>query len=540
MKVKLFFLFALLLTIGIEMFAQQIPQRKTPQGSSNSARKAKPDNLVPVFKDNLLKLPSVITKSGAYDTLTIRFQYGNMGEIKHIESKNEVGLTETFSFRHLKSKIIYTYVTVDDSTIIDTLYTNDGLLTKDHYYSYIYENRKLVEIKPTSCLGNHYTIFYDDAGNAIEQVRVLPPLWKGDEEVTQTAVYKYDEALKTKFFFSTDWYFCPLSSNVDDVYRLPSGSLFGIGSENLVKEVMNNSKSSTYLYDYKSFDESGYPTHYVINEDPDYETGSSVLADYKISYVIPVDIRNGKWGCIDKNMKQLVAYKFDTATYKDFSFDGKTISCTKSDISICMDTVGNMLNLKTNAGKSYNTICDAITAGDIEAINKFIDFSVNLNIQYKYRNKTYWNDDIIDGYPIELLVSSSNEEIKKNIVELLGLFFDHGLDINIKATFYPMSTEVIRSGFSKDDKIKMLQILLDNHANINEIGQNRNTPLMELCDIQAVYGTIGCSNAYDIAKFMIEHGADPAIKNIEGNTAIKISKKTNCTELIDLLSTKKK
>jgi hypothetical protein len=289
-----------------------------------------------------------------------------------------------------------------------------------------------------------------------------------------------------------------------------------------------------------SFDESGYPTHYVINDKSNYQTGSSIHADYKISYIVPVDVKNGNWGCVDKNGNQLISYKFDTATYKDVSFDGKVISCTKSGIKICMDTVGNRLCLKTKAGKSYNTICDAITLGDIEAINYFIDFGVDLNAQYKYRNKTYWTDDVIDGYPVELLLNSANLDIKKNVVELLGLFVDHGLNITNKTSFYTMMAEVVRIKFPKDDKINLLKILLDNHANVNEMGENRNTPLMELCDIQATYGTSSCSDVYDVAKFLIEHGADPTIKNVEGNTAIKIAKKTNCKELIDLFNQSKK
>ena len=558
MKLKLFFLFAFFLTSSIEIYSQQTPQRKTPKGSSNATQNANINNKVSPYKDNLLKLPSVIIKSTARDTLTIRFEYGNNGEIKQIESKNKVGITQTFSFQYLKSKIIYTYVSADDSTNIDTLYMSDGLITKDNYYSYIYDNRKLVEIKSKYRTGDHYTIQYDEAGNAIEQVRVIPPMMKDDEKVTQVGLYTYDETIKAKFFFSTDWYFCPISSLVNDLYGMPSGSLLGLGSSNLVTKVVNDSQFHACKFDYLSFDESGYPTHYTISEletviDENYEettnindevrkeTGkSTLLTDYKISYIIPVDIKNGKWGCVDKNMKQIISYKFDTATYKDLSFDGKTILCKKSDFNISMDTVGNMLSLKT-FNKSYNTICDAIVSGDVDAIKNFIDFGVNLNVQYKYRNKTYWVDNVLDDYPISLLlnIDSKNYGVKKNISELFGLFIKNGFNINDKTSFYTIIVQVVRGDFSKDDKIKMLQILLDNHANVNEIGKNGNTPLMELCIMQTVFQN-KCSDISDVSKFLIEHGADPTIKTPAGNTAIKMAKKSNCNELIELLNKKKK
>jgi hypothetical protein len=534
MKTKLVLLFVFLSTRSIELYAQQ------PQGSSNANQIAIPNHQVSPYQDNLVKLPFVIMKSTALDTLTIRFDYGNENEIRQIESKNKAGITETISFRYVKSKIIYTQETIDDETKIDTLYTNDGLITEDPNYSYIYSNRKLVKIKSRYSFGDHYNIRYDEAGNAIEMIRIIPPLMKGDEKVTQLFTFDYDETLKARFFFTTDWYFCPIYSFSDDGYELPSASLFGLGSNNLVKESGNGRIDASFFYEYLSFDESGYPTHYTISQSSDYKPGKQVVADYKISYIIPVNIVNGKWGCVDKNSSQIIPYKFDTATYKDFSFNGKVISCTKSGIRICMDTVGNMLSLKTNAGKSYNTICDAITSGDVIAIKNFIDFGVNLNAQYKYRYKDFWNDNIRDGYPGELLLTSVNLDIKKAIAELFGLFIAHGFNINDKTSFYSMIVQVIRSEFSKDDKIKMLQMLIDNHANVNEIGKNSNTALMELCDNQRVFGISSCTDVYDIAKFLIENGADPAIKNPQGNTAEKISKKTNCNELIDLLIQNKK
>jgi hypothetical protein len=555
MKLKLFLLFSFMLTSGIQLYSQQSPQRKTMQGVSNPTQVASSNNQ----GFNIQKSPSIIIKSTPRDTITIRFEYGNNGEIKKIESKNKAGITETFSFQYLRSKIIYTFVSANNETSVDSVYLTDGLITKDANYSYIYENRKLVEIKSPSRIGDHYTIRYDEAGNAIEQIRVIPPMMKDDDEVTQVGTYTYDETLKSKFFFSTDWYFCPISSFGDDLYGLPSGSLFGLGSSNLVTKVVNNSKYYTSKYSYLTFDESGYPTHYTISEletviDENYEettnindevrkeTGKSTLfADYKITYIIPVNVINGKWGCVDKNGKQIISCNLDTATYKDFSFDGKVISCTKSGIKIRMDTAGNMLSLETNAGNSYNTICDAIKVGDVEAIKKFIDFGVDLNIQYKYRYKDQWNDQMMDGYPIDLLmnIETKNDGIRKNIAELFSLFIKNGLNINANTSFYTLLVQVIRGDFSKDDKIKMLQILIDNNANVNEIGKNGNTPLMELCIMLTVFQH-KCSDVYDISKFLIEHGANPTIKNAAGNSAIKMIKKSDCYELIELLNKKEK
>jgi len=89
---------------------------------------------------------------------------------------------------------------------------------------------------------------------------------------------------------------------------------------------------------------------------------------------------------------------------KSFKF---AIRCIKDN-----STSKSTTQTETNAVKSYNTICDVINSGDVEAIKNFINSGIDLNKQYKYEYKTNW---MVDSYPVEMLFKSKNNFICDNI-----------------------------------------------------------------------------------------------------------------------------
>jgi len=292
MKTNLFFLSAiLLLTISLTSQAQQNPPaKKTPPPGSKAYTVAKTAEQSGASKQGVTsKLPSVIVKISNNDTLTITFEYGTNRELKKVNATNAKGEKETILFQYTGTSVSYTHSYPDypDQNETGTLTTNGNLVTKDKYYEYIYKDNRLVEHRPLMKTMSSYTIDHDNAGNAVQQIRVIPPLMGDDDEVIQTATYKYDMNVKCPYFFSTDngIQSVYVGDPSDDVYRMCNSGLFGTASPNLLIQVTNDSKPFVYQYKYLSFDESGYPTHYAIYEISDFDHSSDRLSDYTITYI---------------------------------------------------------------------------------------------------------------------------------------------------------------------------------------------------------------------------------------------------------------
>ena len=291
MKPNVFFLSAtLLLTIILTSQAQQNPPaKKTPPPGSKAYTAVKtPDQSGASKQDVTSKLPLVIVKISNNDTLTITFEYGTNRELKKVDATNAKGEKETIIFQYTGTSVSYThsYRTYPDQNETGTLTTNGKLVTKDQFYQYIYKDNRLVEHRPLMKTMSSYTINHDNAGNAMEQIRVIPATMGDDEVVTQVARYEYDMNVKCPFFFSTDNGIQSVfvGDPSDDVYRMCNAGLFGTASPNLLKQVTNDSKPNVYQYKYLSFDDSGYPTHYAIYEISDFDHSSYRLSDYTITY----------------------------------------------------------------------------------------------------------------------------------------------------------------------------------------------------------------------------------------------------------------
>jgi len=76
-------------------------------------------------------------------------------------------------------------------------------------------------------------------------------------------------------------------------------------------------------------------------------------------------IKNGKTGCVDKNLKQIIDFKFDPAVFSNFSFAKDGIACTKSGKAIMLDKKGNEIVVKT--------LAEAIATNDEKAFRVAIN-----------------------------------------------------------------------------------------------------------------------------------------------------------------------
>lgn len=73
---------------------------------------------------------------------------------------------------------------------------------------------------------------------------------------------------------------------------------------------------------------------------------------------------------------------------------------------------------------------------------------------------------------------------------------------------------------------KIIELLLDNHAYIDAASPNASTPLM----LAAKYGTI------DVVKQLLDAGADPSLKNVQGLTAIDFAMQVQRDDIVKAIA----
>ena len=75
-------------------------------------------------------------------------------------------------------------------------------------------------------------------------------------------------------------------------------------------------------------------------------------------------------------------------------------------------------------------------------------------------------------------------------------------------------------------QVPTMRLLLDNHAYIDAASPNGSTPLM----MAAMYGTV------DAVRLLIEAGADPALKNAKGLSAIEFARQVQREDIVLLVA----
>ncbi len=153
--------------------------------------------------------------------------------------------------------------------------------------------------------------------------------------------------------------------------------------------------------------------------------------------------------------------------------------------------------------KEYSELMKAIENKDKKAVESFMNKGFDLNISYN-----------IDGYyeQVPLMRAVILEEIK--IAELL---IENGADINLKSD--KTGTTILSQALEGKNK-NLVELLLKNGADPKiPSGYFRETPLIQIMN-EGYYGPDNEKNLSDITVLLLEYGADPNIKNEDGETAL--------------------
>jgi uncharacterized protein YqkB len=221
---------------------------------------------------------------------------------------------------------------------------------------------------------------------------------------------------------------------------------------------------------------------------------------------------NAKYGYINKNGEEVIPAIYSEAG----QFNNGLATVTLNGESMRITKTGEKYI------NEYNNICEAIYANDNDAIRQMVKNGADLNVYYKYKIKNQFGDE--QSYPIHVLFYYGSGN--KDIYEIFKLFLDNGLDIKND----DLINKIIYSCYLKKDRIRMMQLLLTKNINVNEQDYEGTTVIKRLCQFNC-----NCDDDYEIAKLLLEHGADPTIKDKKGTNAIKAAKEHNCDQLINLL-----
>ena len=107
----------------------------------------------------------------------------------------------------------------------------------------------------------------------------------------------------------------------------------------------------------------------------------------------------------------------------------------------------------------------------------------------------------------------------KGQLELAEKMVKKGADVN-KTGWTPLHYA------ASTGQVKMIALLLENHAYIDAESPNGSTPLM----MASMYGSP------ESVKLLLDEGADPLLKNQQGMTALQFAKQANRVDAVELMS----
>jgi uncharacterized protein len=107
----------------------------------------------------------------------------------------------------------------------------------------------------------------------------------------------------------------------------------------------------------------------------------------------------------------------------------------------------------------------------------------------------------------------------KGLLPVVVKLIERGADVN-KPGWAPLHYAATRG------HLEVMNVLLENHAYIDAASPNGSTPLM----MAALYGTPSA------VKLLLEAGADPSLKNIQGMTAIDFAQRDNRRDSAEIIA----
>lgn len=196
--------------------------------------------------------------------------------------------------------------------------------------------------------------------------------------------------------------------------------------------------------------------------------------------------------------------------------------------------------------QDYDSLANAVYEKDLNKINEILDSGVNVDITTADHPATVlYLASGFEGYEdvVSLLVSrGANVNFKGedgktplmwaagNSYPITKILIDNGAKINEKAN--DGMTAFLQSCFgilSKKVTTDVLDLLLKNGANVNDVLTSKDAPGWTAL----LFASINCD--YDLAKYLIQHGAKVNHTSDEGTTALSLAKQEKFDNIIMLL-----
>ncbi len=174
-----------------------------------------------------------------------------------------------------------------------------------------------------------------------------------------------------------------------------------------------------------------------------------------------------------------------------------------------LDRVTALLDAGAKINRANNNggtpLMYAVLGGDPRIVKLLLDHDVELNAKAE------------NGWSAVMIAAA------KGYVDVLAMLLDKGADPTL-ADVYSW-TPLMRAGFEKRASVVKL-LLEDDRVDVNRRGENGITAL----HLAATQGYV------EIARLLVEHGADPQIKDNFDRTAYLIAGQRKQTDLLDVLS----
>jgi len=124
---------------------------------------------------------------------------------------------------------------------------------------------------------------------------------------------------------------------------------------------------------------------------------------------------------------------------------------------------------------------------------------------------------------------------KKNLINILQILIENGADVNVKMPTGCSPLHHLCQYYQHDDLTDVIQLVVQNRADVNARSSIGWTPLHSLCENYEQKGDV----LFESIKFLVEMGADVSAESSVGWTPLHYlcnrSKKENLTDIIQLL-----